>query len=74
MEKTTTKCPKCGGEMSEGIVIDRGHMNTLSASAWYPGEPDKSIWALGLKIDPKKQRQITTYRCDQCGYLESFAY
>lgn len=57
--------------MSEGFVIDEGY-GTAGVSTWQPGEPKKSIWT-GVKQSKADQLEITTYRCDRCGLLESYA-
>jgi hypothetical protein len=68
---TRSECAKCGGRMHEGFIKDEGHSAT-HPSKWVEGPPEKSFW-MGLKTRGKKQVQVTTYRCDRCGYLESFA-
>jgi hypothetical protein len=73
MEKTTSKCLKCGGEMNEGFVFNQAGMQTGVRNVWHPGEPQFKFFA-GLKVEKNKLRPITTYRCDQCGYLECYAY
>jgi predicted nucleic-acid-binding Zn-ribbon protein len=64
-------CPKCGGAMEEGFVVDEGY-GVASVSTWQGGPPKKSFWN-GIQRDRQEQRQIMTYRCGKCGYLESFA-
>lgn len=65
------ECPKCRGRMSEGFVVDQGY-GTVQVSTWQGGEPKKSFWT-GVKQDKAAQIPISTWRCDRCGYLESFA-
>ena len=57
------KCPKCGGEMEEGIAIDPTY---FGASLW----TNKITGILGT--DTKTQK-IKSFRCTKCGYLESYA-
>ena len=64
-------CAKCGRSMSEGFVVDQGY-GTATVSTWQGGAPRKSIW-LGVKQTKKDQHEISTWRCDSCGYLESYA-
>ena len=64
-------CPKCGGRMTEGFVIDEGY-GTAHVSTWQQGEPRKSFWT-GIKKSKKEQIKVETWRCDRCGYLESYA-
>ena len=66
------ECPKCQGRMTEGFIVDSGDYGTASVSTWQGGEPKKSFWT-GLKQDKKAQIQVTTWRCDRCGFLENYA-
>lgn len=65
------QCPKCGGEMVDGYVVDQGH-GSVTVPSWREGEPRKSIW-VGLKLGKTNPIEITTWRCRRCGYLESYA-
>ena len=65
-------CPKCQGRMTEGFIVDSGDYGTASVATWQGGEPKKSFWT-GLKQDKKAQIQVTTLRCDRCGFLENYA-
>jgi predicted nucleic-acid-binding Zn-ribbon protein len=67
----TKACPKCEGKMSTGIIVDQTYGGALPEQ-WQPGEAQKSFWT-GLKQDKKAQLQVTTWRCERCGYLESYA-
>lgn len=58
--------------MSEGFVVDRGESNAKNVQQWVEGEPIRSFW-LGLKTKGREAYQVNTYRCDRCGYLESYA-
>lgn len=64
MEKK--KCPKCEGEMEEGIIADRGHLSLGEKPQWGTG----LAWG-GITLKDKKE--VKTYRCNSCGYLESYA-
>lgn len=64
-------CPKCGGRMDEGFVLDHTYGANLQA-AWVEGQPRRSFWT-GLKLSGSAQHPITTCRCARCGYLESYA-
>ena len=66
-------CPKCGGGMEHGFVLD----NTSGAGGavsetWQDGAPQKSFWT-GVKLLRDQQRPVVSYRCERCGYLESYA-
>ena len=65
-------CPKCGGGMVDGYVVDFGDSGARTIPSWREGEPRKSIW-MGLKLGKTNPIEITTWRCSRCGYLESYA-
>lgn len=66
----TLNCPKCGGAMEEGFLMDVG--STLVQSHWLEGKPERSFWT-GLKTSDRQQLTVMTYRCETCGFLESYA-
>jgi predicted nucleic-acid-binding Zn-ribbon protein len=67
------ECPRCrAGKMSEGFMLDRGESNSRNVQKWIEGEPERSFW-LGLQTKGREAFEITTWRCDRCGYLESYA-
>jgi len=58
------KCLKCGGEMDEGIT---------KAHGVYAGP---TLWGTSYSIfwgTIKNSKPTVTYRCQKCGYLESYA-
>jgi predicted RNA-binding Zn-ribbon protein involved in translation (DUF1610 family) len=61
-------CPKCGAEMQEGFLLE--HQLALR---WIAGKPDTSSWLGDVKAPGREQRQVRSYRCVGCGYLESYA-
>jgi len=63
----TDKCPKCGGCMQEGFLIE-----SKLPVRWIAGKPEKSVLG-GTKASGKEHRQIETHRCVECGFLESYA-
>ena len=58
--------------MEVGVLLDKGHGDNLNAAEWLEGEPERSFWT-GLKTKGKERFPVRTYRCTQCGYLESYA-
>ena len=63
-------CPKCQGSMSEGFVLtERSSLPTLLS--WSRGTPRKG-W-FGVKQSKDKPIEISTWRCQRCGYLENYA-
>jgi hypothetical protein len=57
--------------MDEGYVVDFTH-GGYRAGTWVADPPEKSFWT-GVKLTGHAQLPIRTYRCRQCGYLESYA-
>jgi hypothetical protein len=57
--------------MVQGYTVDVGYGAT-AVPKWVEGEPERSIWT-GLKLRRKEQLAVRTYRCQRCGYLESYA-
>lgn len=66
-----TQCARCGGPMSEGFIVDNTY-GGREVSSWVEGEPTKSFWA-GLSFHGHQPIEIKTWRCDRCGFLESYA-
>jgi hypothetical protein len=58
--------------MTEGFILDRGDYNSRNLQSWIAGAPVKSFWH-GFHINDRHKYAVTTWRCDRCGYLESFA-
>ena len=57
--------------MAEGFVFDRGEGRNY-VSTWQAGQPKTSIW-IGVKQSKPDQLKVSTWRCQRCGYLESYA-
>ena len=64
-------CPKCSATMEEGYVVDHTYGGMMPAE-WIEGKPIKSFW-MGLKIAKDTNHAVKTYRCTDCGFLESYA-
>jgi hypothetical protein len=58
--------------MSEGFVLDRGESNAKMLQKWVEGAPERSFW-LGVRTKGRDAYEVMTFRCDRCGYLESYA-
>lgn len=67
----STTCPKCSGHMEDGFVLDQTHGASLQ-SRWVEGPPITSFWT-GLKLKGKECLPVATFRCERCGFLESYA-
>ena len=72
MTSKSIVCPKCNAAMEEGFILDLGHFDAGTVSQWVEGAPERSIWT-GIKTKDREKFQVTTYRCADCGYLESYA-
>lgn len=66
-------CDKCTGVMEKGFVADYTGEGDLSAiqNIWVEGNYEKG-W-FGAKFKGKKKFIVSSYRCKNCGFLESFA-
>jgi hypothetical protein len=62
-----SKCSKCSGEMHEGLVVDLNYAGVLR-SIWVDDQGGK---AGPGGADGKKKVKTITYRCANCGYLDS---
>jgi hypothetical protein len=65
------QCSKCGGSMVEGFAMELP-TGRLAVNSWVEGKVERSWWT-GIKFANKRRHPITTYCCNKCGYLESFA-
>lgn len=63
-------CAKCDGEMEVGYIPD--YRPSIKPSFWVKGLPKKSFWT-GI-VEPDRLTPIITFRCTNCGYLESYAW
>lgn len=57
--------------MEIGVIGDQTHIGTLQ-SRWIEGKAKEAFWS-GLKTDGEAQYKVVTYRCQDCGFLESYA-
>jgi hypothetical protein len=82
MQEPTHTCPKCQCSMEEGYIPDRTR-GTVYQSHWVRGlPPPHSFWFkpiagpfkdLVISGSYQDYLKVITYRCPNCGYLESFA-
>ena len=66
------KRAKCGGAMRVGFILEAGESGR-PVGKWIEGTPERPWTRFGVKIDDRAQYPIETYRCEGCGYLESYA-
>ena len=59
-------CPKCNAEMKEGFLAGP------RVTEWIEGPLEKSV-LLGVNIQDRERKVIRTFRCVNCGFLESYA-
>ena len=64
-------CPKCGGRMDEGFLLELKDGNQKARTEWIEGAPLKKWY--GIVIRNKRKLPIETWRCGRCTYLESYA-
>ena len=72
MNSDVLSCPKCGASMEAGFILDKAHYGMPTVSEWLEGEPEISFWS-GLKTKNHERHNVVTYRCEECGFLESYA-
>jgi hypothetical protein len=58
--------------MHPGYILDSKHGDRRGVTEWIAGLPEKSFW-MGLKIKGRQRLPVTAYRCERCGFLESYA-
>lgn len=59
----SNKCVKCGGKMEQGVIVDHKYTSTT-----------QSKWAKATTLfGSRGRRNIDSYRCKKCGYIENYA-
>ena len=58
--------------MEQGFVADKAAYSMPETQEWVEGAPERSFWS-GLKMKDREVLPVMTYRCEKCGYLESYA-
>jgi hypothetical protein len=66
------KCSKCAGVLEDGFLLELAHGNGRLVTQWVAGIAEASIW-MGLKVNDRAKLDVVTYRCQSCGFLESYA-
>jgi ribosomal protein S27AE len=72
MALRSDSCPKCGGRQVQGFILDHADGQPKKVTSWVEGAPEKG-WFGGVKIRGKRTLEIESWRCDKCGFLESYA-
>ncbi len=74
---TAPTCPKCNGIMQAGFLdtpLNRdGVTRDFPTNIWVEGEPEYSWWTDAAKTGDRNKFPVRTFRCTNCGYLESYA-
>ena len=63
-------CPKCAGQMENGFLLDVS--TGYGQSTWVEGQPEHTRFSM-IKIKGKRMYQTITFRCVNCGFLESYS-
>ena len=71
MMERNIKCPKCQRAMQKEYIPDATYGGVVLGT-WVEGEVETGFLG-AIKLKGKTRRTITTYRCNSCGYLESYA-
>lgn len=64
------RCSKCSGEMQEGLVVDLNYGGILQ-SMWVEDQARKNVDRVAT--NGKRKVKTITYRCSNCGFLDSYA-
>lgn len=73
MSEQQRKCVKCDGEMKRGLVATIGERSFSARSAFWMELKIRDYVQLSHTSDEVEKYSIATYRCVDCGYLESYA-
>jgi ribosomal protein S27AE len=72
MHEERLECPRCRGTLQLGFLLEGGEGEMRRVTQWVQGKPERNFW-VGLSIKDRAVLAVTTYRCERCGYLESYA-
>ena len=72
MSTEQTRCPKCGGRMAQGFVVDVHQCRLAAGQQLGRGRATEVLW-FGTTSPDMNGLPIGTFRCENCGFLESFA-
>jgi hypothetical protein len=64
------RCSKCSGETQEGLVVDLNYAGILQ-SMWVEDRASKSVGP--GELNSRRKVKTVTYRCSNCGHLDSYA-
>jgi hypothetical protein len=72
MSASAKSCPKCGGRMETGFILEGTRHNPHGVTKWIQGAPEFGLFK-AVKVRGKTKLDIETWRCGRCAYLESYA-
>jgi len=64
-------CSKCDSYMQQGVVVDLSYAGILR-SMWVEDQAENSVVA-GIPDHHRRKVKAITYRCSNCGFLDSYA-
>lgn len=64
-------CSKCSGQMQEGLIVDLNYKGAIP-SMWVEDQGGTNT-ASGTGDNNKRKVKTITYRCLNCGFLDSYA-
>ena len=67
------RCIRCDGELENGFILDKGDYDVTTQATWASGDPNTSFWRMSAVKSGNKTIPVVTYRCKNCGRLESYA-
>lgn len=71
---TNGGCLRCNGMLEPGFLIDRADLGFTRQAMWASGDPKAAAaWDVSVVAGKADTRNVVTYRCVDCGRLESFA-
>ena len=72
MREKRVECPKCKKAMNVGFLLPYSKFDQSHPAQWVEGVPQKSVWT-GTMVNRRAVIPVLTYRCQACGFLESYA-
>jgi len=64
-------CSECHSYMQQGVVVDLSYAGILR-SLWVEDQAEYSVVA-GIPDHHNRKVKTITYRCSNCGFLDSYA-
>ena len=65
------RCPLCAGAMTDGFLLDRSY-GGQAPTEWVEGAPKRALLG-GVSLSHTRRYAVSTFRCEQCGFLASYA-